>query len=306
MRSIRSKGIVGDCGQILILSLCSIGNDQSFIPTCPWVRLRAEPRGRGIGGRPGCSERMLAPAATAVIGRSCHETCARVGLRADVAVFLFLFSVGTMRCRGLRVAFGWPHSRRRPRMSCHSAKDGQCSLDVVGDGGDAMRLKRSSASMLGTSRSTGCAGGSKKSSGPGSAATVYGECGGEVSPKRPYRSASPQTLELTTTPTDDALDLANRLIGGLCRKAKHRHAEALQCKGKADNDKARLYAQIGQALTTARETQADPFAAVATLIPWERLASSVCPRSKRRPRWSNRTTSIISSTWPLDLHLMHE
>ena len=60
-----------------------------------------------------------------------------MGLRADIAVFLFLFSVGTMRCRGLPVAFGWPHSRRRPRMSCRCAKNSKCSLEVVGDGGEA-------------------------------------------------------------------------------------------------------------------------------------------------------------------------
>ena len=97
----------------------------------------------------------------------------------------------------------------------------------------------------------------------------------DFEPLRRHGTLTAMALELTTTLTDDALDLADRLIGGLFRKAEHRHAEAFQRKGKAVNGKVRLYAQVGQALITARETQADPFAAIAAVIPWERFVSSV-------------------------------
>jgi hypothetical protein len=45
--------------------------------------------------------------------------------------------------------------------------------------------------------------------------------------------------------------------------------------GKAINDKVRLYSQVGHALVVAREEGTDPYAAIETVLPWERYVASI-------------------------------
>ena len=75
--------------------------------------------------------------------------------------------------------------------------------------------------------------------------------------------------------TDQAIDLFDRLVGVMFRKAEGRHARAFQADGRAINEKVRLYARVGAALIMARETEQDPFAAITAVIPWERFRASV-------------------------------
>jgi TnpA family transposase len=97
----------------------------------------------------------------------------------------------------------------------------------------------------------------------------------DLEPRRRYGTLSAMALEMTATLTDDALVLADKLIGALFRKAEHRHAEAFHRDGKAINDKVRLYARLGQALIAARQNGTDAFAAVEAVLPWEQFVSSV-------------------------------
>ena len=83
------------------------------------------------------------------------------------------------------------------------------------------------------------------------------------------------TLELTASLTDQAIDLFERLVGTMFRKAEGRHARAFQADGRAINEKVRLYARVGAALIAAREDRQDPFEAIAAVIPWERFRASV-------------------------------
>ncbi|MBN9142664.1 IS5 family transposase [Novosphingobium sp. 1748] len=64
----------------------------------------------------------------------------------------------------------------------------------------ATKPKRCASSMNGTSRSIACAAGLRRSSEPGSAATAFVECDGEVSPKLPSRSISPPSPTTSSAP----------------------------------------------------------------------------------------------------------
>jgi hypothetical protein len=83
------------------------------------------------------------------------------------------------------------------------------------------------------------------------------------------------SLDISAGLTDRAVDMFDRLIGAMFRKAEGRHARAFQGDAKAINEKVRLYARIGAALIAAHETKQDAFGAIATVIPWERFRSSV-------------------------------
>jgi TnpA family transposase len=83
------------------------------------------------------------------------------------------------------------------------------------------------------------------------------------------------TLDLSASLTDQAIDLFDRLVGAMFRKADARHARAFRADGRAINEKVRLYAQVGAALIAARESGQDAFEAIRTVIPWERFCETV-------------------------------
>jgi TnpA family transposase len=82
-------------------------------------------------------------------------------------------------------------------------------------------------------------------------------------------------LDITADVTDAAIDLFDRLVGAMFRKAEGRHARAFQADGRAINEKVRLYARVGGALLAAREDGRDAFAAVEAVIPWERFRATI-------------------------------
>ena len=73
----------------------------------------------------------------------------------------------------------------------------------------------------------------------------------------------------------EVIDLHDRIVGKLFNAARRRHQEQFQASGKAINDKVRLYGRIGQALLDAKRSGGDPFAAIETVMPWERFEASV-------------------------------
>ena len=95
--------------------------------------------------------------------------------------------------------------------------------------------------------------------------------------ERPRRHATLVAigLDLCAGLTDQAVDMFDRLIAAMFRKAEGRHARAFQGDAKAINEKVRLYARVGAALIAAHETEQDAFGAIATVMPWERFLSSV-------------------------------
>ena len=82
-------------------------------------------------------------------------------------------------------------------------------------------------------------------------------------------------LDLGAVLTDQAIDLFDRLVGAMFRKAEGRQARAFQADARAINDKVRLYARVGAALIAARDTKQDAFGAITGVIAWERFRTSV-------------------------------
>ena len=95
--------------------------------------------------------------------------------------------------------------------------------------------------------------------------------------ERPRRHATlvAVTLDLSASLTDQAVDLFDRLIGTMFRKAEGKHARAFQADGRAINEKVRLYARVGTALIAARDSKQDAFDAIAAVIPWDRFRATV-------------------------------
>jgi hypothetical protein len=92
--------------------------------------------------------------------------------------------------------------------------------------------------------------------------------------QRRYATLIAVTLDLIADLTDQAIDLFDRLVGTMFRKAESRHARAFQADGRAINEKVRLYARIGAALIAAREGRQDPFDAITAVIPWDRFRAT--------------------------------
>jgi hypothetical protein len=88
-------------------------------------------------------------------------------------------------------------------------------------------------------------------------------------------------LDLAASLMDQAVDLFDRLIGTMFRKANERHARAFQADGRAINEKVRLYARVGAALIAARDNKQDAFDAITAVIPWDRFLATVAEAMAR-------------------------
>jgi TnpA family transposase len=83
------------------------------------------------------------------------------------------------------------------------------------------------------------------------------------------------SLDLCTDLTDQAIDVFDRLVGTMFRKAEGRQARAFQADARALNEKVRLYARVGAVLIKAHDGKQDAFGAIATVIDWERFRTTV-------------------------------
>jgi TnpA family transposase len=93
--------------------------------------------------------------------------------------------------------------------------------------------------------------------------------------RRRHATLTAISLGLSTSLTDQAIDLFDRLVGAMFRKAEGRHARALQTDARAINEKVRLYARVGAALIAARDSKQDGYDAILALMPWERFLKTV-------------------------------
>ncbi len=85
---------------------------------------------------------------------------------------------------------------------------------------------------------------------------------------RRYATLVAVLLDTQATVIDQVLDMHDRVIGKLFTDAKRKHTEAFQRQGRAINEQVRLYSRVGHALIEARQTGADPFAAIERVVPW--------------------------------------
>ncbi len=93
--------------------------------------------------------------------------------------------------------------------------------------------------------------------------------------QRRHATLAATTLDNAASLTDQAVDLFDRLVGAMFRKADGRHARAFRADARAINEKVRLYARIGAALIAAHDDKQDAYGAIATVIPWERFRATV-------------------------------
>ena len=105
----------------------------------------------------------------------------------------------------------------------------------------------------------------------------------ETVPERRLAMLTAAALELGETLTDLALDIFDRLLGSLFRRAERRHADAFLREGRAVIEKVRLYARIGAALVAAKENGTDAFAAIKQEITWERFVETVAEAAALAP-----------------------
>jgi len=82
-------------------------------------------------------------------------------------------------------------------------------------------------------------------------------------------------LDLATSLTDQAIDVFDRLIGALFRKAEGRQVRAFQADARSINDKVRLFARVGDALIAAHDKKQDAFGAIERVIPWKQFCATV-------------------------------
>jgi len=107
--------------------------------------------------------------------------------------------------------------------------------------------------------------------------------GGQMTPgdlakfevQRRYATLVALAIDGMATVTDEIIDLHDRIIGKLFNAAKNKHQQQFHVSGKAINDKVRLYGRVGQALLEAKQSGADPFAAIESVLSWDAFTASV-------------------------------
>lgn len=97
----------------------------------------------------------------------------------------------------------------------------------------------------------------------------------DLEPTRRHATLAAVLLDTRATLIDEIIDLHDRFMGSLFNKAKRKHAEQFQHAGKDINHKVRLYSRIGRALLDAKQTGADPFAAIEAILPWSAFSESI-------------------------------
>jgi TnpA family transposase len=93
--------------------------------------------------------------------------------------------------------------------------------------------------------------------------------------QRRYATLVATVLDLSANLTDQAMDLFDRLVGAMFRKAEGRRARAFQADARAINDKVRVFARVGAALVAGREQKQDGYEAIVALMSWDKFCASV-------------------------------
>lgn len=97
----------------------------------------------------------------------------------------------------------------------------------------------------------------------------------KFTPVRRYATMVCILTEARATLIDEIIELHERIMNSLFSKAKRTQAERLQQSGKIIQGKLRQFLAVGQALLAARESGADPFAAIEQILPWPEFMNSL-------------------------------
>jgi hypothetical protein len=99
-------------------------------------------------------------------------------------------------------------------------------------------------------------------------------------PERRHATLAAMVIESTATVIDELIDLHDRALIAVFNRARHKHESEFTQSGKAINEKVRLDWRIGNALMQAKQSGADPFAAIESVLPWEAFIASVTEAEK--------------------------
>jgi TnpA family transposase len=97
----------------------------------------------------------------------------------------------------------------------------------------------------------------------------------DLETKRRHATVTAVVISAKATLIDEVIDMHDRILGTLFNRAKKKHSDRFQEKGKAINDKVRLYSRIGRALLEAKSAGTDPFAAIEAIVPWDFFTNSI-------------------------------
>ena len=118
------------------------------------------------------------------------------------------------------------------------------------------------------------------------------------SSERRYATLVACVLDAATILIDETLEMHERFLGKLFKKAEHKHLQTFQENGKASNNKVRLYALVGQALIEAKESAADPFSEIEKLMSWDVFKTSVAEAAKlARPEEFDHL-ALVTESYP--------
>jgi TnpA family transposase len=106
-------------------------------------------------------------------------------------------------------------------------------------------------------------------------------------------------LDAAARLTDDGVELFDRAVGRMFRRAEVREQDAVLRDARAVNDKVRLLAKLGAALIQARDAKADLGAAITDAIGWDRLARGVAEAERLvRPDKAD-LPALAARAWPV-------
>lgn len=92
---------------------------------------------------------------------------------------------------------------------------------------------------------------------------------------RRYATLVAFLLETASILVDIAITMHDKMMGKLFRRSENQRDKNFQSDGKAINEKVMLYADIGSALINAREGTGDAYAAIESVLNWEKFVASV-------------------------------
>jgi hypothetical protein len=114
-------------------------------------------------------------------------------------------------------------------------------------------------------------------------------------PERRLATLAAMVIETTATVIDEVIDLHDRALIAVFNRVKHKHQSEFARSGKAINEKVRFYWRIGNALMQAKQSGADPFAAIESVLPWEAFIASVTEAAKLGQSEEFDIASLVSS-----------
>jgi hypothetical protein len=120
-----------------------------------------------------------------------------------------------------------------------------------------------------------------------------------VQPRSAIRDARRRGSRCDGGLADEALEMHERYLDQQFKKAERRHLGKFQENGNAINETLKRYAALGRALIDAKTRNADPFAAVEGVLPWDELTASVAEAEKLAQPGEFDWLALIATSYPV-------